>query len=230
MSANVPSPNPVPCVYCGEPATTEDHVPPQSLFPDHTVGLIKVPACLNCNNDPSKDDEFFRNVLVNDDRVREHPEAQEIVAAYERSLKRPQARGLKAAMLQKKRQFPLVSPAGIWHGHGTVLKTDFIRESRVLTRIVQGLYYHEFQTPHPQGNKITVYSSNTMNKADEAQNVLLELIACIKEEDKKKIGNEVFSYGFAIAEDNPAATFWMLGFFNRIPYSVYSVPQNAGKK
>ena len=110
-SKTSPSENLV-CVYCGEPATTEDHVPPKNLFPSNTTGLIKVPACLSCNNDSSKDDEFFRCVLVNDDRVYQNPEAGEIVAAYERSLRRPQATGLHISMMKKKQRFPLISPAG----------------------------------------------------------------------------------------------------------------------
>jgi hypothetical protein len=190
--------------------------------------LIKVPACLNCNNDPSKDDEFFRNVLVNDDRVRDHPQAQDIVAAYDRSLLRPKARRLTLSMLKKTRRIPLISPAGILY-HGTDLETDFTRESRVLTRIVQGLYFHEFQKLHPSENEIAVFSSNTMNKEDKAEKVLLELIACIKEKDKRKIGGDVFSYGWATAEDNPAGTFWVLGFF-KIPYVVYSLPKDTGEE
>ncbi len=127
------------CVYCGEPATTEDHVPPKNLFPSNTTGLIKVPACLSCNNDSSKDDEFFRCVLVNDDRVNQNHEAGEIVAAYERSLRRPQATGLHISMMKKKQRFPLISPAGVIYGEGTSIKTDFTQERKVLERITNGL-------------------------------------------------------------------------------------------
>lgn len=145
MAPDNPQPETIPCVYCGDPATTEDHVPPKSLFPPDTEGLITVPACLNCNNTSSQDDEFFRNVLVNDDRVRDHPEAQDLNAAYERSLQRPQAQGLRAAMLRQRRRFPLISPAGIIHGQGTALETDFTRERKVLERITRGLFSMNFE-------------------------------------------------------------------------------------
>src|SRR5689334_8854010 len=48
------------CAYCGEPATTRDHIPPKKLFPQPwTDDLITVPACSACNNCSSSDDEYF---------------------------------------------------------------------------------------------------------------------------------------------------------------------------
>ena len=53
------------CAYCGNLATTRDHVPPQNLFPQPwTNDLITVPACKRCNNYPSRDDEYFIWVLT----------------------------------------------------------------------------------------------------------------------------------------------------------------------
>lgn len=223
MTANSSPSENIVCVYCGDLATTEDHVPPQNIFPKNTLGLIKVPACFNCNNDPSKDDEFFRNVLANDDRIEKHPEAEEIVATYERSLQRPQARGLRIAMLRNRTRFPLTSPAGVIY-EGTALKTDFTRERKVIERFVKGLFYHEFQKPHPNDNSISVYSTRHMDKGKEDLNSVLELINFIKPENKKTIGNEVFSYGYAIADDHPNGTFWVLTFYKAMPFFVYSIP------
>lgn len=53
------------CIYCGRTGTTRDHVPPRLLlhkpFPDN---LLSVPACLECNNSFSEDEEYFRTVLA----------------------------------------------------------------------------------------------------------------------------------------------------------------------
>src|SRR5437868_3336229 len=54
------------CIYCSERvAVTSDHVPPKNLlrtpFPPN---LWTVPACLECNNFFSKDEEYFRLLLV----------------------------------------------------------------------------------------------------------------------------------------------------------------------
>lgn len=212
------------CVYCGDSATTMDHVPPRTLFQKPRPELITVPSCSSCNNDPSKDDEYFRNLLLTDDRIRDHPEAKGLIEAYTRSLKRPQATGLRAAMLRDTTRFPLISPAGIIYGEGTGLKSDFTRERKVLERVTKGLFYHEFQTPHPNENSISVYSTRHMDEGRKGLNTVLEFISYIKPENKKTIGNDVFSYGYAIAEDHPDGSFWVLTFFKTIPFFVFSIP------
>src|SRR5882724_4163268 len=37
------------CVYCGQEATTVDHVPPRSLRTPHNLPHFEVPACFECN-------------------------------------------------------------------------------------------------------------------------------------------------------------------------------------
>ena len=53
------------CCFCGNPATTMDHVPPDGIFPDpKPTNLITVPACSKCNKGSSKDDEYFRTIIA----------------------------------------------------------------------------------------------------------------------------------------------------------------------
>src|SRR5437868_1627667 len=55
------SPKSSTCVLCGiRPATTHDHVPPKGLFKGLGAQLITVPACAQCNNGASSDDEDLR--------------------------------------------------------------------------------------------------------------------------------------------------------------------------
>lgn len=35
------------CAYCGDPATTKDHVPPRAFRPQ---SILTVPACVMCNS------------------------------------------------------------------------------------------------------------------------------------------------------------------------------------
>ena len=48
------------CIYCGKPAGTREHVPSKSLliepFPEN---LPTIPACFECNNGFSVDEEYF---------------------------------------------------------------------------------------------------------------------------------------------------------------------------
>src|SRR5215470_12946304 len=52
------------CAYCGEPATTDDHVVPSALYPpsknNSRVQRITVDACDRCNRDWSNDEAHFR--------------------------------------------------------------------------------------------------------------------------------------------------------------------------
>lgn len=48
------------CIYCGEPATTRDHVPPKCfLDKPYPQNLLTLPACQTCNNSFSKDEQYF---------------------------------------------------------------------------------------------------------------------------------------------------------------------------
>jgi hypothetical protein len=53
------------CVYCGcEAGLTEDHIPPQSLYPPELHSkLLLVPSCAGCNGGASKDDEYLRTII-----------------------------------------------------------------------------------------------------------------------------------------------------------------------
>jgi len=47
------------CIYCGDKASTKDHVPPKCfLDKPYPENLRTVPACRNCNNSFSSDEEF----------------------------------------------------------------------------------------------------------------------------------------------------------------------------
>jgi hypothetical protein len=52
------------CYACDQPATTKEHVPPRSFFPEgHRDNLMTVPSCEQHNNAISMDVEYTRNVL-----------------------------------------------------------------------------------------------------------------------------------------------------------------------
>jgi hypothetical protein len=52
------------CYACDQPATTREHVPPFSFFPEgHRNNLITVPSCALHNNANAMDVEYTRNVV-----------------------------------------------------------------------------------------------------------------------------------------------------------------------
>jgi len=53
------------CYACDKPATTREHAPPSSFFPEgKRDNLITVPSCPDHNNANSKDVEYARNVIT----------------------------------------------------------------------------------------------------------------------------------------------------------------------
>jgi hypothetical protein len=52
------------CYVCGAPATSEEHAPPESFFPEgYRSGLVTVPSCADHNTKLSTDVEYVRNAL-----------------------------------------------------------------------------------------------------------------------------------------------------------------------
>jgi hypothetical protein len=53
------------CYMCAAPATSDEHVPPRSFFPERLQGkrLLTVPACATHNNSNAGDVEYVRGVL-----------------------------------------------------------------------------------------------------------------------------------------------------------------------
>lgn len=48
------------CIYCGRPANTREHIPSEFLFIDPLPeNLQTIPACFECNNSFSTDEEYF---------------------------------------------------------------------------------------------------------------------------------------------------------------------------
>lgn len=53
------------CTYCGRPADTKDHVPPQAfLRPPLPATLRSVPSCKPCNGGRSDDENYVRSLLA----------------------------------------------------------------------------------------------------------------------------------------------------------------------
>jgi hypothetical protein len=215
------------CVYCGGEGTTYDHIPPKNLFSKPRPQLITVPACQPCNAGASQDDEYLRIFLLSDNRVQEHQKAQALMDAFRRSLQRPSATGLGISAARNLRRFPLITETGIYYGQGTELQYDFNRISKVLIRIVKGLFYHELQEVFPLEYQIEVYSTGTMNLRPEGINTGLAFIRYIRPENKRTIGDNVFSYGWALADDDSNTSVWYLGFFQVLPFLVVTVPPNV---
>ena len=212
------------CIYCGNLATTRDHIPPKNLFRNPCSDLITVPACGQCNNLESKDDEYFRNTICLEERVAEHPSGKERMRKVVKSLKRTEATGLRKSMVGDLRRIPRLSESGLYLGEIYSSKIAYPRIVRVIQRITKGLFYYHFNRTLPKDCEILVYGM-PVTQNPECLETILELIKETYSNPINVIEEGVFYYRYAVANDHPEATVWGLAFFETIPFLALTIPQ-----
>lgn len=121
---------------CHSPATTREHVPPRSFFPEQERNnLIVVPACERHNNANSIDIEYVRNILVNPLPTNEHARAlfkDKVMPAY----------GRRKALFN--RTFADLTRI-VLNGQETAIYTiEIDRFNSVMKSIAYGMHHHHF--------------------------------------------------------------------------------------
>lgn len=136
------------CYWCGNPATSREHVPSRNLFPQgKNKNLITVPSCSRHNEALTKFDEKFRIYL----QARESsPDAlNEFKTTTFRGLSRPESQGLVRG-LAKGAQRVMVQ------GQPTLaLQVDPVEQNLYFEKIIRGLYFHLYQIP-ASGRVVTI--------------------------------------------------------------------------
>ena len=105
-----------PCYICGKrPARSLDHVFPQLLFPkgsEFTDLPPRLPACLECNNRLSQDEELFQQFLMS----WRGPDTEQGRMLYRTKagprLRSPRGSGLRRRLLEHAQFAPLVDEVG----------------------------------------------------------------------------------------------------------------------
>jgi hypothetical protein len=196
------------CAYCGEKATTRDHVPPKGLFlKPLPTDLVTVPSCSRCNHGASGDDRTFRNHLsIRVGGFRTTGPARRLWV--EKGM--PSIRKNRADLRQiaiSARPVACYSPGGIYLGQGVAVPFDKAAHDRVVTRIVRGLYWHHYGIPVCAGTSVGVVFIDTtkpgwLNRLAPVLNMLTH----------QSIGGGVFKYAHGRATDDPLSSIWMLDF------------------
>ena len=140
-----------PCVYCGKPATSDDHIPPKTIFGDKKPSdLITVPACENCNTGCSLHDEYFRQICLMSG-IDGNKAADDAMASFFRSIGREQAKGLRQGFYDRVSPLTVVSNDGSNVGDVTGCQLEWRRMEPVLERIVLGLFWKHADRRLPEG-------------------------------------------------------------------------------
>ena len=214
------------CVYCGAIAETDDHVPPKNIFPTpRPSNLVTVRSCERCNCGATKDDEYFRTVLVFREDVGETSASNQLWATVRRSLRRPEARRFRNSLANSMFDDFTKTPGGVIDGIGTKMRIDGDRMNRVLARTVKGLYFKHFGTRIPESDKLVVYSEQHFDlMPDSVSEMLGEIVTCVTRQKHHKIGDDIFEYCFASVADHPSSSAWAMRFFSSVYFLAMNVP------
>ncbi len=197
------------CAYCGDPATTADHVPPECIFtPPRPSNLVTVPACTTCNHGASNDDATFRNHLsVMAGSFGESANAAERLQPSLRAIRRDK-RTLARTVLGA-RPVERFSTGGIYLGQGIAVPTPPEARERVLMRIVRGLFWHHLGERVPADRIKLIY----IDKSKPAWKETLDGLLSMPHEYRTIGTGETFEYRYARDESDPGVSFWMMTFF-----------------
>jgi len=215
------------CIFCNsEIDITDDHIPPKNLFPKpRPSDLITVPCCGECNGSFSKDDEYFRNILVSCESVCGDVNVMKVNQKFLRSMKRPEARGLKIQMLNSLAITNSVSRGGIYLGKKPVMQIDAKRLDNTITRIAKGLFYKINGYCIP-GNYSTTM---TFDKGEQTPSEFEKQIGPYWE-PAQSIGNDIFKYTYAICNNNPNAMAIIFWFYDKLFFYGIIAPSQQGRE
>lgn len=147
------------CVYCGGPADTSDHTPPRCLLPaplPHDLQVMTIPACAGCNGGFSQDELRTAAIIC----TVSFSAADQVAVAP--------GGWVHAAMGRDE---------GLRHFVGTRLGADGIFRpdqavlatiSRIMTKTVVGLLFHEFGRVVPMDEIRVMAIEHTRNTSPSA--------------------------------------------------------------
>jgi hypothetical protein len=196
------------CAYCGNPATTRDHIPPKALFtPARPKNLITVLACGDYNHGASDDDLIFRNELsIMAGSFGASAKAAERLSRSMRRIRRNRTMRTKIVLTAK--PVARYSPGGIYLGLGFAVPVTPGVQERVITRRVRGLHWHH------SGNSLSDDKIQLVfidKRKPHCEYALAPITARLKHE---LIGDgDTFQYLYGRATDDPTFSVWLLIFF-----------------
>jgi hypothetical protein len=223
------------CVYCGtKEKLTKDHIPPKNLFaPPRPVSLITVPCCQKCNLQASKDDEYFRNVLVlRKDIEVNNSDAQAVKPAVMRGYAKKKQQRFLDDLLKEVRMVDVYTPAGIYLGNEWTYSVNLERTNRVVCRIVKGLYYHHYSHRVPDSFNIGSFPLDENNFSNKnSYKELINIASLLYKNKPNVIGNDVFAYWHQFF-GNQETSVWLLRFYRRAYWVTFIMPSalEDGKK
>lgn len=204
------------CVFCGQKATTRDHIPPKGLFQKpRPSSLLTVPSCRKCNNSASKFDEQFRNFIV-----MASGRAEEALSLWNATV----VRGIRRNRREFARLVGSMARTEIYTQRGlyvrTAVRCTFEAEphDETIRRITRGLYWHHNGFALDPTLPIDVHIVDLTS--DESLNCLRKLLPLMR---TNAIGRRsVFEYAYVSCTSDPSVSAWVYKFFDAHIVSAFT--------
>jgi len=202
------------CYYCGNTATTDEHVPPKAIFPeqkdspdgkDYRKNLKTVPSCHEHNTVRSKDDEYLLYVLAMTITSNKHGHHQFLTKVMRAINRRP---ALIHQIGANPRNVTVRDSETGQEDNTVVMELDYPRLDKVFKHILKGIYFVEKGTPYPK--TVKPFHEFSLSMEDISQNqknaeLAGTLDACFTEFPKIGENPDVFYYKFAETPNGPIA-------------------------
>ena len=202
------------CAICGvNPGVTRDHIPPQSLYPkprDENIRLNTVPACKECNNGASTDDEEFK-VIIGFTTGEYQSSQDRVIDSLARTIGKNQKIANNIFKTKKnvyaKLNSAILEPA-------IAVTFDRAKYERVITRIVKALNWIETKKAQNAALKTIVLPGDGLkiNLAKSIMDVMHNL-------PLRSLNNGTFLYRGNVDEDGGGI--WGMQFFGR--HTVFAI-------
>jgi len=189
------------CVYCGAPATTDDHVIAAKFFLEPQRGnLPEAPACQRCNNEKSHLEDYLMVVLGFGAM---HPDAKvNLDTLVRRRLENN---------LRLKRELE----AGYDASGGMTIPFDHEKLDKVFAMIAQGLAWHQWKVLLRPG-----FSAIASLFSDTGAPFFMQMLSGWNTPVRvsANLGNGTFVYEGAQATDVSEATIWRFQMYGGIRF------------
>ncbi len=200
------------CYYCGEVATSYEHVPPKGLRDRKKPikKVITVPSCDEHNSSYSKDDEYLRFVLLSgagDDSLAFSEPFKRMMRGFNRKP------ALLRSVLGRSKPVNLRTESGIYVGQGREFEMDTNRFNRIFDKITRGLFYYHFNQ--------RLSGDYFIDKSLFMDSKHHQYMDYVPKEFKNRIGSiplhicqkDVFEYRYIVSPQDEYTTYWFFMFY-----------------
>lgn len=202
------------CAYCGKyNATTRDHIPPRNLFskplPDDA---LTVPCCkICCDKWGSKDDEYFRTVILSGVNFENEPRIKQPWLSVLRSVRKPQKVGFAKNILSSLIDIDVETQASVYLGKEPAFNYERTRISKVIERIIRALFFLEYEKPVPQEYKVD-------GGIDQFSEISNDFVKKVNFKPPKFAWNNQFAYRFTSLPEDVDSSVWLFTLYERVSF------------